>query len=218
MNLILYGPPGAGKGTQAKRLETTLGVPQLSTGDMLRIARREGSELGQRAAAFMDSGQLVPDSLVIDLIRHRIGSKDCAGGFILDGFPRTVAQADALDEMLVGLGRTIDAVVSIEVSDDEIVRRIVGRLSCGACGTVYHEMSMPPRVPGQCDHDGSVLVQRADDTEPTVRSRLGAFRSQTSPLKELYGSRGLLLEVRGDVPPDEVTRGILTGLRHGDGR
>lgn len=215
MHLILFGPPGAGKGTQAKRLEQSLNVPHLSTGDMLRSARRAGTELGAKAASYMDAGQLVPDSLVIDLIRERLALPDCATGFLLDGFPRTVAQAEELDRMLAVCRREIDRVVSIEVTDDEIVQRIVGRWSCPVCGAVYHQVTMPSRVSGICDQDGAALVQRADDTEFTVRDRLAAFRQQTSPLKELYRSRGLLREVEGTDSPDVVTANILAQL--GDG-
>lgn len=212
MRLILFGAPGAGKGTQAKRLEASMGIPQLSTGDMLRAARRAGSELGQMAARFMDLGQLVPDDVVVGLIAERIEAADCKDGFLLDGFPRTVAQAEALDKMLGDKGQSIDRVISIEVADAAIVDRVTGRRSCPECGTVYHVSAMPPREAGRCDHDGAELVQRPDDTEETVVSRLNAFRAQTAPLKERYGEQNLLSAVDGDASPDAVTDSILRAL------
>lgn len=212
MRLILFGAPGAGKGTQAKRLESALGAPQLSTGDMLRAARRAGTELGHMAARFMDQGQLVPDEVVVGLIAERIDAPDCGNGFLLDGFPRTLAQADALDEMLRKKDQRIDHVVSIEVADAAIVERVSGRRSCPDCGAVYHVRSLPPRAEGKCDHDGADLVQRPDDTEATIRSRLDAFRAQTAPLKSHYSERGLLVAVNGDESPDTVTQSILSVL------
>lgn len=212
MRLILFGAPGAGKGTQAKRLESSLGTPQLSTGDMLRAARRAGTELGRLAAEFMDRGQLVPDDVVVGLIAERIEATDCQNGFLLDGFPRTLAQADALDAMLQQKGQGIDRVVSIEVADVAIVDRVTGRRSCPECGTVYHLRSLRPKTDGKCDHDGANLMQRPDDTESTVQSRLDAFRAQTAPLKEHYRGRDLLVEVNGDQSPDTVTQAILSVL------
>lgn len=212
MRLILFGPPGAGKGTQAKRLEARLGTPQLSTGDMLRSARRSGSDLGSQVAGFMDRGELVPDAVVVGLIEARVEDEDCREGFLLDGFPRTIAQALALDEMLRAKGQSVDRVLSIEVSDDEIVRRVSGRRSCPVCGAVYHLEHMPPQAAGICDRDGESLVQRPDDVEETIRARLQAFHAQTAPLKERYRSQGLLVEIDGSKMPDEVAGAILSAL------
>lgn len=205
MRLILFGPPGAGKGTQAKRLEEALSVPQLSTGDMLRAARRAGTELGKKAAEFMDNGKLVPDDVVIGLIAERIEEDDAQKGFLLDGFPRTIPQAEALDAMLVEKGIALDHVVSLEVPDDDIVGRITKRRSCPECGAVYHLESMPPKVADVCDKCGHRgLVQREDDNESAVRTRLSAFHDQTSPLKAHYKQRGLLRDVDGTQSPDAV--------------
>ena len=212
MRLILFGPPGAGKGTQAKRLEEKLGTPQLSTGDMLRAARREGTELGRKAAEFMDKGQLVPDEVVVGLIEHRIEKADCDQGFLLDGFPRTIPQAEALDAMLAEKGQQIDRVVSIEVPDEDIVRRLSARRSCPSCNAVYHLEHMPPKVEGRCDRDGTALVQREDDRPETIKKRLEAFHAQTAPLKQLYKDRGVLVAVNGTKTPDAVFADILGTL------
>lgn len=212
MRLILFGPPGAGKGTQAKRLEAKLGTPQLSTGDMLRAARREGTELGRKAAEFMDNGLLVPDEVVVGLIAERIEKPDAQAGFLLDGFPRTVPQAEALDAMLAAKGQHIDRVLSIEVPDENIVRRLSARRSCPQCNAVYHLEHMPPKVEGTCDRDGAALVQREDDRPETIKRRLEAFHAQTAPLKQLYKDRGLLVEVDGTKTPDAVFAAILEAL------
>lgn len=205
MRLILFGPPGAGKGTQAKRLEAHLGVPQLSTGDMLRAARREGTELGVRAASFMDTGRLVPDEVVIGLIEERIKDDDAQRGFLLDGFPRTIPQAEALSAMLEKRGLHIEHVLSLEVPDDDIVGRITSRRSCPECGAVYHLRSMPPKQADVCDKCGHVgLVLREDDNEIAVRTRLDAFHAQTAPLKALYKKQGLLRAIDGTKEPDRV--------------
>jgi adenylate kinase len=208
VRLILFGPPGAGKGTQAKRLEESLGIPQLSTGDMLRAARREGTELGKKAAEFMDAGKLVPDDVVVGLIEERIKKADCDKGFLLDGFPRTIPQAEALQAMLDKAGQAIDHVVSIEVPDDDIVRRLTARRSCPECGAVYHLEHMPPKTEGKCDKDGTELVQREDDREDTIKQRLSAFHDQTAPLKKFYSERGLLRSVDGTQPPEAVFAGV----------
>lgn len=212
MRLILFGPPGAGKGTQAKRLEEELGTPQLSTGDMLRAARRGGTELGKKAAAYMDAGKLVPDEVVVGLIEERIQKPECEKGFLLDGFPRTLPQAEALDAMLERRGQRIDHVISIEVPDEDIVHRLSQRRSCPSCGTVYHLEHMPPKEPGRCDKDGTELVQREDDKPETIKKRLEAFHAQTAPLKELYRERGLLKSVDGTKPPDGVHQEIREAL------
>jgi len=205
MRMILFGPPGAGKGTQAKRLQTAYDVPHLSTGDMLRAAKQAGSDLGKQAAKFMDNGQLVPDELVVGLIAERLEKDDCKAGFLLDGFPRTIPQADALDRMLKDRDMGVEHVVSIEVPDDNIVNRLGARRSCSECGAVYHLQHVPPKVEDTCDtcgHKG--LTLRPDDTENTVRSRLDAFHAQTSPLKDYYGEQDLLRSVDGTVSPEDV--------------
>lgn len=204
--LILFGPPGAGKGTQAVRLRDALKVPHLSTGDMLRDAVARETEVGKAAKVYMSAGQLVPDDVVIGIIRDRLRAADCLGGFLLDGFPRTIAQADALATMLAEFGWQIDRVLSIEVPDDELVGRTVGRLSCSKCGAVYHERNAPPKVADTCDRCGrSPLTRRADDTEETVRKRLGAYHAQTRPLADYYARQGLLASVDGLGAVDDVT-------------
>jgi adenylate kinase len=196
MELILLGPPGAGKGTQAKRLVETLTVPQISTGDMLRAARAEGTELGLKAAEFMDAGKLVPDEVVIGLVRERIQKDDCKKGYMLDGFPRTVPQAEALAEMLKGLGRAIDHVAVLEVENEELVSRLTGRRSCGQCGRIWHLRFDPPPTADTCSCQGK-LIQREDDNETTVRSRLAVYAEQTEPLIAFYAERGLTRTVDG---------------------
>jgi adenylate kinase len=212
MRLILFGPPGAGKGTQAKRLEDALGTPQLSTGDMLRAAKREGTELGKKAGEFMDAGKLVPDEVVVGLIQERIKKPDCEKGFLLDGFPRTIPQAEALATMLDAAGQAVDHVVSIEVPDENIVRRLTARRSCPECGAVYHLEHMPPKTEGKCDEEGADLVQRDDDREETIKQRLSAFHDQTAPLKAFYEERGLLRTVDGTISPDDVFTAIRSAL------
>jgi len=216
MRIVLFGPPGAGKGTQAKRLEDKLEVPQLSTGDMLRAARRAGTELGKKAAEYMDGGKLVPDEVVIGLIAERIEDGDCQAGFMLDGFPRTIPQAEALDATLKAKGLHIDHVVSIEVPDEDIVGRLSERRSCASCGAVYHLTNMPPSVADTCDkcgHHG--LTQREDDVPDAIRVRLKAFHDQTSPLKSYYRDQGLLRPVAGTGAPDDVFARVMTALGMG---
>lgn len=197
MRLILLGPPGAGKGTQAQRLTERLGIPQVSTGDILRAAVAAGTPLGREAKATMDRGALVPDGVVIGIIRERLKAPDCARGYILDGFPRTVAQAEALGETLKAMGTPLTAVLSLTVDPEELVRRLAGRRSCGSCGAAYHLDTAPPRRPGRCDRCGGELFQREDDREETIRKRLAVYRDQTAPLVEYYRGRGLLKEVDG---------------------
>ncbi|MBI2080879.1 MAG: adenylate kinase [candidate division NC10 bacterium] len=197
MRLILLGPPGAGKGTQAQRLTEKLGIPQVSTGDMLRAAVAAGTPLGREAKAYMDRGALVPDGVVIGIIRERLKAPDCARGYILDGFPRTVAQAEALGETLEAMGTPLTAVLSLTVDPEELVRRLAGRRSCGSCGAAYHLDTAPPRRPGRCDRCGGELFQREDDREETIRKRLAVYRDQTAPLVVYYRGRGLLKEVDG---------------------
>ena len=197
MNLIFFGPPGAGKGTQAQRLVVDRNIPQISTGDILRANRREGTELGLKAQSFMDQGLLVPDELVIDMVGARLEEADCQAGYILDGFPRTVPQAVALDELLEKRGSSIDKVVVLAVPDGLIVERIVGRRSCAACGAGFHVEFKPPTTAGRCDSCGAELIQRADDTEEKVRVRLNEYAHNTAPVAAYYQQRGIVREING---------------------
>ncbi len=197
MNLILLGPPGAGKGTQAKMLIDSYGIPQISTGDMLRAALKAQTPLGLEAKKFMDAGQLVPDSVVIGLVKERLAQPDCAKGFMLDGFPRTVPQAEELDKVLGGLSKKIDHVVSIEVPNSELLGRLTGRRTCRACGQGFHVMFDPPKVEGKCDKCGGELYQRDDDNEATVSNRLKVYEGQTMPLINFYKVKGLLRPIDG---------------------
>ncbi|MBM4370318.1 MAG: adenylate kinase [Deltaproteobacteria bacterium] len=212
MKLILLGAPGAGKGTQAKRLEEDFGWRQVSTGDILRAARKAGTPLGLKAAAFMDSGALVPDDLVVQIVRERLQQDDLKGGFILDGFPRTVGQAEALE----ALGVDIDAVLEIAVDDEELVGRLTGRLTCSRCGAMFHRLFLKPAVEGICNKCSGALVQRADDNEETVRNRLAVYQRQTAPLIAFYGARGRLVTVNGTGgTPDGVYQSVRTVLARG---
>jgi adenylate kinase len=207
------GPPGAGKGTQAKRIEQTHGLVQLSTGDMLRAAVASGGELGRQAKEIMDAGELMPDDLMVAMISERIDQPDCANGFILDGFPRTSAQAEALDAMLSEKGLKLDSVIEIRVDEDALVGRITGRFTCAGCGAGYHDTFQRPEVDGVCDRCGaSEFVRRDDDNEETVRSRLDAYRSQTAPILPYYAERGVLQGVDGMAEIDAVTRQIEEAL------
>lgn len=197
MNLILLGPPGAGKGTQAKYLIEHFAIPQISTGDMLRAAVRVGSPLGLQAKACMDAGGLVPDEIVLGLVRERLQQSDCVPGFILDGFPRTVSQADALAGIMQSLGRKLDCVVSLDVDVDALVVRLTGRRSCRGCGKGYHVVFEPPQVAGRCDVCDGELVQRDDDQENTIRNRMKVYHDQTAPLIDYYQAHGLLHSVDG---------------------
>ena len=209
MNLILLGPPGAGKGTQARRLQEEHGTIQLSTGDMLRAEIASSSDLGKKAKAVMDKGKLVPDGIVIEMIEARIAKPDCDNGFILDGFPRTTAQAEALDTMLERARRTLDVVIEMKVDDAPLVRRITGRFSCAACGAGYHEEFQPPRTDGVCDRcGGTAFTRREDDTSETVAARLAAYHRETEPLLPYYRAKGALRSIDGMADIDEVTRQI----------
>lgn len=209
MNILLLGAPGAGKGTQAKRLEERYGIVQLSTGDMLRAAVASGSDLGRRAKEIMDAGQLVPDDLVICMISARIDRPDCAKGFILDGFPRTTAQAEALDAMLAEKGLKLDWVIEIQVDEEVLVERITGRFSCANCGAGYHDTFQRPKTEGVCDRCGCTrFVRRDDDNEATVRTRMEAYRAQTAPILPYYEAQGVLQRVDGMADIDDVTAQI----------
>ena len=216
LNLILLGPPGAGKGTQAERLRGDFDVPYYATGDILRAAVKDGGALGLEAKEHMDRGDLVPDELVSRLIGARVDSPEARDGFLLDGFPRTIPQAEALAAVLEPLGRRLTAVLSIEVPDQEVVRRLSGRRMCEKRGHVYHVEFDPPKNDGFCDQDGSALVQREDDREETVRHRLEVFHEQTKPLIDYYEKRGLLRRFDGTRAPEEVhghIRATLATLR-----
>lgn len=204
MRLILLGPPGAGKGTQAKRLVEKYGIPQISTGDMLRAALKAGTELGKEAKTYMDAGKLVPDSVVIGLIDERIKEADCKNGFMLDGFPRTVAQADALKGVMDKMGLKLDHVISIDVDNDDLLGRLTGRRTCRGCGAGFHVQFDPPKIEGVCDKCGAELYQRDDDKEETIRNRLKVYADQTEPLIAYYKAAGLLRSIVGTGSIDEI--------------
>lgn len=208
-NLILLGPPGAGKGTQAKLLIELFSIPQISTGDILRAAVKEQTQCGLLAKKYMDEGTLVPDGLVIDIIKDRLDMPDSIDGFILDGFPRTVAQADALSKMLLENRKSIDHVILLTADNDELIRRVIGRLSCRGCGQGYHKDFDPPAVPGKCNLCSGELYQRDDDREDTMRARLQTYISQTAPLIEYYSSLGLLRPVDGLGPIKEISSALV---------
>jgi adenylate kinase len=209
MNLILLGPPGSGKGTQAKRLEQSRGIVQLATGDMVRAAIASGGEIGQRVKAIYDAGQLVPDDIIIQMIAERIGGSDCRGGFVLDGFPRTVPQAEALDGMLARRGLELDHVIEIKVDEAALVDRLAGRFTCRQCGASYHDRDHTPVVDGVCDVcGGDEFVRRADDSPETVKARFEVYHRQTAPILPYYRERGLLRSVDGMAEIDAVTREI----------
>ncbi len=212
LNLILLGPPGAGKGTQAKLLVERYGIPQISTGDILRTAVKESTVAGIRAKRFMDEGSLVPDNLVIDIIGERLAESDSANGFILDGFPRTVAQADALSRMLFVDGKSINCVISMSVDSDELLKRVIGRLTCRGCGKGYHVIYDPPAVKGVCSICSGELYQRDDDKEETMRARLQAYATQTAPLIEYYTALNLLHSVDGLGSISEINSAIISLL------
>lgn len=204
MRLLLLGAPGSGKGTQASRLRDRLGLPQLSTGDMLRQAVVAGTELGRKAKGYMDQGALVPDAVIIGLMRDRIRQPDCKSGYILDGFPRTVAQAVALDDMLASLGSRLDRVCEIQVPDGELLRRLAGRWLCKKCGASTHVDFRPPREAGRCDACGGPLIQRPDDTIETARKRLEVYRQETLPLVAYYQKQGILKTIDGLGTVEEI--------------
>jgi len=204
MRLILLGPPGVGKGTQAKMLTQKFNIPQISTGDILRKAVKDDTEIGQRAKQFMDGGCLVPDDLVIDLIKERIREPDCQNGFILDGFPRTNVQAEKLTETLKAMNVDIDAVVEFRVNPEEVVNRLTGRSTCSECGAMFHETSRPPKQAGICDHCGGALSKRPDDNKDTILKRLDVFKNETEPLKDFYRKQGTLKTAEGSGTAEEI--------------
>lgn len=207
--MILMGPPGAGKGTQAKLLQQKLRVPHISSGDLLRNAVKEQTPLGLQAKRYMERGELVPDSILLGAIEERLGQPDTKKGFILDGFPRTVGQAEALATMLAKIGSGIDCVTSITVPKDDLVARLCGRRTCRECGAMYHVTFNPPRKPGVCDKCGGELYQREDDREETIRARLGVYERETAPLLALYRQRGVLREVEGTGTQEQVFARVL---------
>jgi adenylate kinase len=197
MRIIFLGPPGAGKGTQAKQIVQDFNIVQLSTGDLLRENRKQGTELGKKAQSFMDAGELVPDDLILDMVGVELAKPELKNGYILDGFPRTVAQAEGLDALLNKLGQKLDAVLVLDVPDEELVRRLTARRSCPTCGRIYNVLFNPPKVEGKCDDDGSDLIQRSDDTEATARNRLAVYVKQTEPLIAYYQPSGLVKSIDG---------------------
>ena len=213
MNLILMGPPGAGKGTQAENIERKYWIPHISTGDMLRSAIRFGTDLGLQAKTLMDAGQLVPDDVTIGIVRKRLAERDCAKGFLLDGFPRTIAQAEALDKIVAEWNQSIDAVINIEVSEEVLSLRLTGRRTCSQCGANYHIRFNPPQKASQCDICSGEIQQRSDDREDTVAERLAVYEQQTRPLTEYYARKGLLKTINGDQSLDEVFNDIVENLQ-----
>nr|WP_320048437.1 adenylate kinase [uncultured Desulfuromonas sp.] len=213
MKLILLGPPGAGKGTQAKTLVERLSVPQISTGDILRAAVKEGTPMGVKAKGLMDAGELVPDEVVVGIVKERLQKDDCATGFILDGFPRTVPQADALSETLTALNKELDSVISLEVDTEALVLRLAGRRTCKACGAGYHLEFEPPQQEGVCDKCGGELIQRDDDKEETIRNRMSVYLDQTLPLVDYYEKSGVLARVDGMLSIEDVRTAIFEILQ-----
>ena len=213
MHILLMGPPGAGKGTQAAALVKELGVPHISTGDMFRAAIKEGTEMGKKAKSFIDAGNLVPDEVTIGIVRDRLAKDDCKKGFILDGFPRTVGQADALKGILSDLGLTLDKVLNISVPSSELIERAVGRRICKACGATYHLKFNPTKVEGKCDECGGELYQRADDTAETMGNRLKKYEESTKPLIDYYKEAGVYAEVDRRQASMQVTEGLVAGLK-----
>jgi len=220
MRILLLGPPGSGKGTQATALRARWGLLHLSSGDLLRAYVREGTELGRQAKPFMEGGELVPDALIIEMMAERMSRGDAAAGYVLDGFPRTVAQAEALDRRLAELGQELDAVVSLDVPEGEILRRLSGRLTCPKCNAIYQVDTMPPAKPGICDRCGSELVQRLDEDPEVIKKRLAVYDAQTAPLLDYYRGTGRLYEVDGTIGVEnvmhEISR-ILESARGGPG-
>ena len=208
MRLLFLGPPGAGKGTQARELAREWGVPQVATGDMLREAMAAGTPLGRAAKQYYDRGELVPDDVILKMVAERFGQPDAAQGFILDGFPRTIAQSDGLGAMLEALGHKLDGVIYFDVSEPELIRRLTGRRLCRQCQTPFHVVSAPPKREGVCDKCGGELYQRVDDSEATVRNRLEVYERQTAPLLDYYRQRGLLRTVSGEGTVDKVRQDL----------
>lgn len=214
MYILLMGPPGAGKGTQADELKKIVSVPHISTGDMFRKAITDQTALGLEAKGYMDRGELVPDEVTIGIVKERLSEEDCKKGFILDGFPRTVPQADALKQILEDLNYTLDGAVNIEVPLEKLIARLTGRRLCPTCKATYHMLFNPPQVEGVCDNDGSALYQRDDDTEQTARNRLSVYEKNTAPLIAYYKEKGNLISINGDQDMALVTKEIMQKLEH----
>ncbi|MFD2761924.1 adenylate kinase [Lentibacillus juripiscarius] len=212
MNLILMGLPGAGKGTQAEKINERYNIPHISTGDMFRLAIKEGTELGQKAKEYMDQGELVPDDVTIGIVKERLGKDDCKDGFLLDGFPRTIAQAEGLESLLSDLNKSIDYCLHVDVPEENLVERLTGRRICPECGTTYHVLYNPPEQEGICDKDGSELVQREDDQAETVKNRLKVNMEQAKPLLDYYDEKGYLVTIDGDQEIDQVFRDIQAAI------
>ncbi len=212
MRIIMLGAPGAGKGTQAKKVAEAYGIPHISTGDIFRANIKGGTELGKKAKSYMDAGKLVPDELVCDLVADRIAQDDCKEGFILDGFPRTIPQAEALEEAVKKLGTKMDYAVDVDVPDEAIIARMSGRRACVGCGATYHVEYNPPKVEGVCDHCGEALILRDDDKPETVKTRLDVYHKETQPLIDFYAAREILVTVDGTQPMDQVFEAIKTKL------
>lgn len=204
MKIIMLGAPGAGKGTQAKKIAEKYSIPHISTGDIFRANIKKGTELGTKAKTYMDQGLLVPDELVVDLVVDRVNQADCSNGYVLDGFPRTIPQAEALDEALSGYGQKIDYAINVEVPDENIVRRMSGRRACVDCGATYHMVYAPTKVEGICDNCSGNLILRDDDKPETVEKRLGVYHEQTQPLIEYYTDKNILVEVDGTIDINDV--------------
>jgi adenylate kinase len=214
--IILLGPPGAGKGTQAKQIVDRYGIPQISTGDLLRENVKLGTPLGKRAKSIMDAGELVPDDLVCDMVAERVSRPDCARGYILDGFPRTVGQAEWLDGFLSARGSKLPLrVIKITVDNDKLLKRLTGRRTCPVCGTIYNMYTNPPKVDEVCDREGAKLTFRKDDSEEAIGTRLKAYEKDTLPLSDYYRQRGILKEISGDAPPERVTSELFGALDRG---
>ena len=212
MKIIVLGAPGAGKGTQAKQIADKYSIPHISTGDIFRANIKNGTELGKKAKQYMDQGALVPDELTCDLVMDRIQQDDCKNGFVLDGFPRTIPQAEALDAALGKINEKMDYAIDVDVPDENIVNRMSGRRACLNCGATYHLISIPPKVEGICDRCGSEIVLREDDKPETVQKRLKVYHEQTQPLIDYYKNQGILKSVDGTQPMDEVFKAIVTIL------
>lgn len=212
MRLVLLGPPGAGKGTQASAIVKKYNIPHISTGDIFRANIKEGTELGKKAKEYMDKGLLVPDELVVDLVKDRLNQKDCSEGFLLDGFPRTVKQAEALDAELLSMGIGLDKVINIDADSKILIERAIGRRVCKECGATYHIKFNPPKNEGICDNDNMTLFQRDDDVEETVATRINVYFEQTQPLIDYYQQKGLILNIDGTKPIDNIFETIVEAL------
>ncbi|BDU49544.1 adenylate kinase [Haliovirga abyssi] len=213
MNIMLLGAPGAGKGTQAKYLIENFGIPQISTGDILRAAVKSGTEMGIKAKNYMDKGELVPDDVILGIIKDRLAEDDCKKGFILDGFPRTVAQADSLEVVLKELGKKMDGVIALTVKDEELITRLTGRRVCKDCGSSFHIKFNPPKVENICDYCGGELIIRKDDNIDTVKNRLEVYKKQTEPLIEYYRNKGSFIEINGEQDITAIRKDIVEALK-----